>query len=220
MENKSGTLIVFEGGDGVGKSTQLERAEIFLKDQGLKVLVTKEPGSPHLQTNQVLRQIVKTEPDLNAVERELLFMADAARHRRFLDDQIKGDPNLIVLCDRGYYSHLVYQIATHKKGLLSEKDLKRLQKIVEFTVAKPNYNLIFNADFEIAKQRMEGRGGKDVIESLGEDFLRHVNEEYQAIKKGHRTFIVDANKDVDSVTSDVKRILMKIIQRRQNENNA
>lgn len=215
--NTNGVLIILEGPDGAGKSTQMERAELFLKSQGREVLVTREPGSPHLKTNQTLRQIVKTDTDLNAVERELLFMADAARHKRFLEDEMRKNPNLVVLCDRGYYSHLIYQIATFRKGLLSEVDLKRVSKIIEYAVIQPDYSLIFNVDFAIAKQRMESReGGKDVIESMGEDFLQYVNEEYSKVKKGHRTFLVDANKDIDSVSFDVKRLLMKALLRPQN----
>ena len=213
MSKTIGKFILFEGGDASGKSTQLTLAETFLKSQDYQVLVTREPGSKHVASNEILRHIVKTDARLNAVEREMLFMADALAHKRFVETEMRKNPNLVVLCDRGYYSHLVYQTATYLINQLNATDLKRFKNIVEWAVLKPDATLIFNASIETTKARIGKRGGTDVIEGLGSEFLSHVADEYAAIKKGHKVFLVDANRDVDSIALDVKNILMKAVRR-------
>jgi dTMP kinase len=209
------TFILFEGPDGAGKTTQLKMAELFLKELnlGLDVMVTREPGSPHIEVNQTLRNIVKNDETLIPIERELLFMADAHQHKRMIESLLDVTPNLTILSDRGYYSHVIYQKATAAIGHMEDHDLKRLQQLIEWYVYKPDYTIIFDVDFEVAKARMAGRGGSDVIERLGEDFLKNVNQLYKDIKTGHRVFRVNGNSPKDVVAGEVKQVLLRILSK-------
>jgi thymidylate kinase len=140
-------------------------------------------------------------------------MADAHRHKQVIETWLETKPNTVILSDRGYYSHLIYQQATFKEGLVDADELKRLSKLVDWYVYKPQYTLILDVDFEVACGRMNTRGEKDVIELLGPSFLKHVNNEYKEVRTGHKLFKVNGNPDVDTVFSDVQYYLMKIVNK-------
>lgn len=204
-------FILFEGSDGSGKTTALEFASEFLSERGINVIQTREPGSELIKSNQQFREIVKFNTDLNSMERELVFMADANRHSRYIKNILDKDRKSVILCDRGLYSHLVYQKATEIVGLLSIDDLKFLYRLVDRFVYKPDYTIIFDVDYETAKQRMTSRGKLDVIESLGEKFLVAVNNGYKELKSGHKLFKVNANKSIPEVQAELKKVLLKIL---------
>ena len=212
MELK-GKLIIFDGPDGAGKTTQLERAAMYLKDRGFSVLTTKEPGSPNISVCKEFRKLALHDESLSSYERELVFMADAAVHMRHLKEWLQQYD--FVLCDRGLYSHLVYQTATLKIGKMTQSEYNTVSKLVDTFVASPDYAFIFSVNFDVAMERMKSRGSADVIEKLGPDFLKVVNEEYHKIKTGHKVIFVDANGTPDQVTNELKRALQRVIRRRR-----
>lgn len=207
---KQGRLIAFDGPDGAGKTTQLKAAENFLKDLGYKVLVTKEPGSPHIPGNIELRKIALTNEEIGPFERELVFMADASIHAIYLKKWLNQYD--FILCDRGIYSHIVYQNATLKEGKISTAAYKVVSKLIPDCVIKPDHTIIFDVEFATALLRMKNRGTADVIEKMGESFLRHVNEEYKAIKPGRKLTKIDANGTEDEVAYQLKLQLNRIVR--------
>ena len=209
---KMGKLIIFDGPDGAGKTTQMKSAENFLKDKGFKVLVTKEPGSPHIPANVELRRIALHNEQISAFERELVFMGDAAIHWVYMNKWLLEYD--YVICDRGMYSHIVYQNASLAHGLLSSRQYKMVSKMIPECVIKPDHAIIFDVDFNVALKRIKDRGGEDVIEKLGEGFMKTVNEEYKKIKPGHKISIIDANTSPDAVSMSLKVELGKLIRRK------
>lgn len=104
-----GKFIVFEGGEGSGKTTQLNRLAIILRKKGKKVLLTHEPGGTKI-ADKIRRVILHDNREKVAPKTELfLFLASRAQHvhQEILPALKKG---CIVLCDRFSGSTLAYQI--------------------------------------------------------------------------------------------------------------
>ena len=93
-------LITFEGLDGTGKTTLLKEIAKYVNSS----VITKEPGSPFIEVNQALRQMVLENLDLSPLERELLFYVDASQHKAY----IEKNKDKLILSDRGLLSHLAY----------------------------------------------------------------------------------------------------------------
>jgi len=102
-----GKFIVLEGGEGSGKSTQAKLIASSLQDSGFKVLVTHEPGSPHLLVTQKIRSLI-LKNQLDPQTELLLYLADRAEHlEKVIRPALKKGQ--IVICDRFDGSTLAYQ---------------------------------------------------------------------------------------------------------------
>lgn len=103
---RTGVLIVFEGIDGTGKSTQLELLHSFLAKEGYTVIATREPTNGHF--GKQIRALYKNRSSVS-IEKELeLFLADRKEH---VDTLISPalTAGKIVLCDRYFLSTAAYQ---------------------------------------------------------------------------------------------------------------
>lgn len=103
-----GLFIVFEGGDGVGKSTQVSRLATWLDNRGVPHLVTRQPGGTRI--GATLRQIL-LDPDhqeLHPRTEALVYAADKAQHVEEVIRPALGRGE-VVLCDRYVDSMIAYQ---------------------------------------------------------------------------------------------------------------
>ncbi|MFQ5518824.1 MAG: dTMP kinase [Mariprofundus sp.] len=146
-------LITFEGVDGCGKSTQLNRAADYLRDMGHDVVTTFEPGDTPLGVE--IRKLLLAGNFVPVPEAELLlFLADRAQHVR----QVIG-PALAsgawVLCDRYSDSTLAYQLAARKLGD-GAVNLKEMLSFAECGV-RPALTLWFDVSVSEAMRRMKKR---------------------------------------------------------------
>ena len=104
-----GTFITFEGGEGVGKTTQMKKAASLLEQEGRKVLATREPGGTPL--SEEIREILLRPAGgagLHAKTELFLYLAARAQHyhEKILPALEKG---YVVLCDRFVDATVVYQ---------------------------------------------------------------------------------------------------------------
>ncbi|MDR0476904.1 MAG: dTMP kinase [Desulfobulbaceae bacterium] len=102
----AGKLIVFEGIDGMGKSSQLQLLAAALRQRGLPVVITREPtDGPH---GLVIRDILKNRVRYRPQQELAAFIADRRQHvEEFLAPQLAAGNH--VLCDRYYLSTIAYQ---------------------------------------------------------------------------------------------------------------
>ena len=104
----SGTLITFEGNEGCGKSTQIKLLYAYLKKQGRRVFLTREPGGTRV--GDAIREVLldNKNKSLTAVSETLLYMASRAQlvTEVILPQLKKGN---IVLCDRWSDATIAYQ---------------------------------------------------------------------------------------------------------------
>ena len=151
-----GRFITFEGGEGVGKSTQIKRLSEFLVSQDVPHLMTREPGGSH-GAEEIRNLVVQGEPGRwSATSETLLFFA--ARHD-LLENLIR--PALTegtwVLCDRFVDSTYAYQGASRGMSL---EDLDSLSQMVVGDT-KPALTFVLDMDPTVALERTEQRKGNE-----------------------------------------------------------
>jgi len=135
----SGKLITFEGLDGCGKSTQLEKATDWLNAQGYSVLKTRQPGGTII--GQQIRSILLNPEhiELQPESELLLYLADRIQHLQELILPAKT-AGKIVLCDRFHDSTVAYQ--GYGRGL----NLNSIESIVAHCIKPyaPDLNILLN----------------------------------------------------------------------------
>lgn len=151
-------FIVFEGGEGSGKSTQARLLAQFLRDKGLTVLETREPGGTPLAED--IRNVFKSVPksgDTPTPRTELLLvMAARAQH---IEKTIRPalDSGAWVICDRFLDSSYIYQ---GFRGGLTKNDIDAVAAPVVGTL-QPDLTLVLRVDLETAHQRLKDRPGSE-----------------------------------------------------------
>jgi len=197
---KRGTLIVFEGLDGCGKSTQLRRAASRLIERGLEVVVTREPTDG--PWGRRIREMARSgEPVAPEIELEWFF-EDRREHMREVVEPVLL-AGRVVLSDRSYISTVAYQGA---RGLDPMKILADSQ--AEF--ARPDVILLFEISAKEGLARVHERGGESepVFENL--EFLERVAAIFESLElDGLRR--IDASRSEDEIAVEVSRILDLIL---------
>lgn len=205
MEFKKGYFITFEGADGCGKTTQIELLDKFLKEKGLKTLLTLEPGATDLGKN--LRQILLHYEKPVSDEAEMfMYLADRAQHAQMIIKPALEDKK-IVLCDRYTDSTVAYQ------GYGREGDIEQINILNKIATKglKSDLTILFDVESEIAQSRL-GKT-KDRLESQGMEFHKKVRKGYLELAKQDpkRIKVVDANRTIDEVWQDVKKIVEELL---------
>ncbi len=199
-----GCFITLEGGECAGKSTQIARIANWLRDRGVAVVTTREPGgSP---AAEVLRTLLlegrarRFGPRAEA----LLFAIARADH---METRIRPALNAgkWVVCDRFMDSTRVYQGADG----VSESDLHRLDEIAVGT-DRPDLTLILDLPVADMETRMAGRNtGRDRFEADDRD--RHADRRRRflaiAAAEPDRCAVVDAGRREEDVFADIAAIL-------------
>lgn len=203
---KRGKLIVFEGVDGGGKSTQLRRAAAALRARGLDILETGEPTKG--LWGRKIREMART-TDRVPRETELAwFIKDRREHMR---DTV--GPALaagrIVLCDRSYFSTVAYQGA---RGFDPAKLLAESQ--AEF--GRPDLVLLFDIDPEQGLARVAARGGphEPAFEEL--NYLEQVAENFRLLDL-EELVRIDAARDEGAVARDVMAAIDRILDQEEKD---
>ena len=201
MTNKKGLFITFEGGDGCGKTTQLNLCKKYLEEKGYKCITTREPGSIGL--GQKLRELIlHYDGDVDAVCETFLFLADRAQHVAKLVKPAL-DNGEMVLCDRHTDSTVAYQGYGRGKSL---EQINCLNKMATHGI-KPDLTFVFDVSEDIARKRVGD--DKDRMESAGDEFHSKVRNGYLEIAKQEpeRVKVIDANPPVEEVFEQVKKYI-------------
>ena len=210
-------FITFEGIEGSGKTTQIQRIHTLLVEQGYDVIVTREPGSSDIG-NQIRSILLDSKnKGLDSLAELFLYMADRAQH---LNETIK--PALaagkIILCDRYYDATLAYQ--GYARGL----DIQLITKLhqLAFSEVKPDLTFLLDLPVEIgltrAWQQIENgqRTGKETrFEEEALAFHTKVRSGYLtlAAKESQRFKIIDASAPQEHVEQEMIVIIKSLINR-------
>ena len=188
--------ILFEGIDGVGKSTQIARLAAAFP----QAIVTKEPGGTKLGEN--LREILLKENDLDKRAEILLFLADRAEHSGKI---IKPNSDKMILSDRGFVSGMAYALAG---GNFSFEELLSLNKFA-LQGNFPQKIVFFKADESTLRSRLGSRAQMDGIEARGFSYLLRVQDAMEEIlqKLGVRYVAIDAALDEEKITNLIKEFI-------------
>ena len=210
-----GLLIVFEGVEGSGKTTQMQRCLYWLQGSGLRfcigehgektpVVVTREPGGTLLGVG--LRQLLLEGHSLTIQDRAelLMYAADRAQHvEEFLKPQL--ELGAIVLCDRYTDSTIAYQ--GYGRGL----DLNLIQQLNQIATdgLESQLTLWLDIDVETGLKRAKQRGIADRIEQADLEFHRRVQQGFIQLADLYpqRIVRIDASKSEEEVHLAIQEIL-------------
>jgi dTMP kinase len=213
VSSRRGKFITFEGLDGCGKSTQLERLANRLREAHLSVTVTREPGGT--ATGEKIRQLLldTRTSGLDPVAELALMFASRAQHIRevIIPALDAGD---FVLCDRFTDSSEAYQGGGRKLGSETVLELHRLL----CANLKPDLTILMDSDVaasvERARRRNQSRSrhedsDENRFERENRAFFSRVREAYLEIAKREpeRVFVVDARGTPDQTHAKIFRIV-------------
>ncbi len=203
--SRAGVFITFEGMDGSGKTTQLQRLAGRLRCMGRLVLETAEPGGTPIgvQVRQILLDPVNQE--LTSTAELLLYFACRAQNvgQLILPALAEGT---IVLCDRFTDSTLAYQGGG--RGLGDEVVLA-LDRIACLGL-RPDLTLLLDVDLEVSLARAQARNlARQASETRMDEqsllFYRKVSEAYHELarREPDRIRLVNGRRDLESVAQEV-----------------
>ena len=202
----TGLFIAFEGVEGAGKGTQISRAEDYLKEQGLDVLVTREPGGT--PAGERIRDVL-LDPGTGALDPRAEAMLFAASRAQTVTNVIR--PALaegkVVICDRYVDSSLAYQ--GWARGL-GEPDVLTLNVWATQGLFP---DLVVLLHLEPEKGLLRSTDRPDRMELEGGDFHAKVADAYLRIAEEHpeRFVVVDADRSPDEIAADVRLALDKAV---------
>jgi len=201
----SGLFIVFDGIDGCGKSTQLDRAAERLAKDGCTVVKTREPGGTEI-SEKIRTVILSSDNGAMVDECELLLYAAArAQHvREKIEPALKK--GAMVLCDRFDSATLAYQ------GFGRNIPFSLLETINAIAAGgvKPDLTFIFDISVDTAFARLSAmKKSHDRVEASGREFFSRVAEGYRtlALKNPAKVVLLDAELPVEDLG---ERVFKKI----------
>ena len=207
-----GKFITFEGGEGCGKSTQVQRLRTALEDSGVEVLITREPGGTRLA--ELIRGLLKDENDDPPCSRSELLLFLAAR-AQLVKNVIRPalEAGTWVVSDRFSDSTLAYQ--GYGRGL----PLDILRDCNDFACEglKPDLTILLDVTPETARARLQAREtatheAADRIERAGDEFHARLRKGFAELAKSEpwRILTIDANGTVDEVWKEIWKSLKRI----------
>ena len=198
-----GVFITFEGGDGSGKSTQIQSVRDWFESRGREVIVTREPGGTELGTE--IRRLVQNGPeDVDARTEALLYAADRAYHvATVIGPALERDA--VVLGDRYIDSSLAYQGAARSLGVDEIASLSAWATQGLY----PSLTFLLDLPPEVGARRRTDAPDRMERESM--DFHERVRHQYLRLADAEpeRIVVIDAVGTVDQVFSEIRGVLVE-----------
>ena len=205
---KKGLFIVFEGGEGTGKTTAIESVYDWIREKGLDCIKTREPGG--IKISEEIRQVILDKENIKMDGRTEALLYAAARRQHLVEKVIPAlESGYIVLCDRFIDSSLAYQ--GYARGL----GIDEVMNINEFAIGEymPDISILFDLDPKIGLERININNQREVnrldLEKL--DFHEKVREGYNIVYNSNKDRIVkiNAEKTKEEVFKDIQNIILE-----------
>lgn len=196
-----GFFITFEGGEGVGKTTQIKHLEATLKAKGHDILLTREPGGTPAaeEIRALLSHPTHGETWTPKAELMLLFAARDMHIKDVIAPALAAGKT--ILCDRYIDSTRVYQ------GHLQGVDMNFIHELEKQIVASyfPDLTLIFDLDAAQAMARVQSRGATDHYDRGDKAFYEALRQGFLQIAKDNadRCAMIDASQDEKTIAKAV-----------------
>jgi dTMP kinase len=205
---KRGVFITVEGGEGVGKSTNISFMQQILAEQGIDVIVTREPGGTPL-AEEIRDVLLKNRDEKVVSETELLLMFAARAQHLFLKILPALEKGQWVISDR--FTDATYAYQSGGRGVPAEK-VALLENFVQGDI-RPDITFLFDAPIEVGMSRAQKRGALDRFEEEKASFFKRVRENYlyRAGQEPDRFQIIDASQSLESVQQALKEKLLSRI---------
>lgn len=209
-----GLFITFEGGEGAGKSTQIQYLAEALRAHGYDTVLTREPGgSPGAEA--VRHVLLSGAAEEYGVRMEaILFAAARSDHVEELI-QPAVDSGKIVLCDRFMDSSRVYQGVT---GNLEADFIRSLERVAVNNMI-PDLTIILDlpAKVGMARARMRSRAGGEIPDRYEKESLAVHEKRREAFldlarEEPHRCKVVDGNQPADAIAQEVEKLIFELLK--------
>ena len=199
----NGLVVMFEGIDGAGKTTQIELVRTALEAKGWPVLTTRNLGGTSI--GEALREVV-----LSPVERPPLtdFYVSLAIQEPLLNliDQARKDGK-IVLMDRGPLSLAAYQV--YGEGIDSDMGLPHVERGMERI--KPEGIILYNTDVQTALDRKREIATPDYFERKSPEYFEKVVKGYHETAKQYEAEVIDGTQSVDAIQRQTLAAIAKLL---------
>ncbi|MBP9035842.1 MAG: dTMP kinase [Pseudomonadales bacterium] len=196
----SGRFISVEGGEGAGKSTNIEGVRARLQAAGLRVVVTREPGgTPLAEEIRKLLLAPREEAVCDDTELLLVFAARMQHVERVIKPAlVRGD---WVISDRFTDATIAYQGAGRRMGVDRVQALRTLL-LGDFA---PDHTLLLDLPVDRGMERLAGRGAPDRFEMEDREFFDRVRAAYLqlAASEPGRFRVIDAARPLPAVQAAV-----------------
>lgn len=199
-------FITFEGGDGSGKSTQINKVKEFLESKGMNVLLTREPGGTVI--GEKIRDIIldRNNTEMHAMTEAMLYAASRTQH---VQQVIKPAlaKGTTVICDRFVDSSIAYQ--GYGRGLGEAVKIINSYAIDD---CMPDITFLLKLDPQVGKGRI-APGQEDRLELERLDFHQKVYLGYEELEKTYSDRIVgiDASGSIEDIFDKIKKYLERLI---------
>jgi dTMP kinase len=194
VSNHPGFFVVFEGGDGAGKSTQVKQLTEKLTKLKETVVITREPGGTEL--GKKIREILLDQNEFEVSPRmeALLFAADRSINMSQIIKPALEKGN-VVIADRHIDSSIAYQGVGRGLGAQTIEEISRwaTQEIV------PDLTVLLDVDANTGQSRLQT---KDRLDRESTDFHTKVNQAFRDLAKANpnRYIVIDATKPVEEIS--------------------
>ena len=210
-KSKKGLFISFEGGEGVGKSTQIELLKTSLTKKNLNVLSTREPGGT--KEGELIRKFLVSGEisSWDSYSESLLFNALRREHiNKIINPSLfKGD---IVLCDRFIDSTIVYQGVG---GGINHTLLLSLHKNFCYDLY-PDITFFLSLDPKVGIDRTLSRNNKteNRFENMGLSYHQKIQDGFKALsdKNNKRFFEINAELSIEKISNQIYDHVISIIK--------
>ncbi len=205
-----GLFITFEGTEGSGKTTLIDKVENYLNDKGFKVVKTREPGGIKIaeQIRNVILDVNNTKMD--KITEALLYAASRRQHlvEKVLPNLEKG---YIVICDRFIDSSLAYQ--GYARGIGIDKVYKINLSATDGIL--PDYTFYIDVRPEVGLARIaKNNREQNRLDLENINFHKNVYEGYKQVEKlfPERFININGEQSIDMVFNDIKNKLDSILE--------
>lgn len=198
-----GLFITVEGGEGVGKSTNIDYLQDYLRSRGVDLVLTREPGGTGLaeQIRELL--VARREEGVDPLAELLLVFAARAQHiARVIEPALAAGQ--WVLCDR--FTDATYAYQSGGRGL--DPDLVRRLEVLVQGELRPDFTLLFDAPVEVGMERARERGGLDRFEEEELAFFERVRQTYLRLAResSGRFRVIDAAQPLEAVRGQLHKV--------------
>ena len=204
-----GVFLTFEGIDGSGKSSQAKLLAATLRERGMNVVHTREPGGS-IGAEEIRKLLVEGDPGRWSPETEILLFYAARRdhlERTILPALERGE---IVISDRFADSTRVYQGAV-RSGLRETVDAIHTLMIG----MEPDRTFIIDMDPKAALARgLARKSGEDRFEDFGLDFQHRLRDGFKALAKSEpkRCLLIDGNREIDAISAKILTLALEVLE--------
>lgn len=189
-----GLFVVLEGGDGCGKSTQVQRLVSRLRDLGREVVATREPGAT--ETGAAIRLLVLGGDHLDPRAEALLIAADRAEH---VAEVIRPalERGAVVVSDRYIPSSLAYQ------GVARGLGVEEIARLSQWATGGMTPDLVIVLDVPASEAAGRRAGPEDRMEREPDSFRAAVNQAYRDLAHRFGWTLVDGSAPAEAVSEDI-----------------